>query len=73
MNATRRLPKTAEDIVTEDLSDIATRLAAEFGKLSGKKLLIVGGGGFLGYYLVQAPLAWNRLNKGPGHRCDRLR
>jgi nucleoside-diphosphate-sugar epimerase len=65
MNATRKVPKTAEDIVTEDLSDIAARLAAEFGKLSGKKLLIVGGGGFLGYYLVQAPLAWNRLNKGP--------
>jgi len=65
MTATRKSPKTAEDIVTEDLSDMATRLAAEFGKLSGKKLLIVGGGGFLGYYLVQAPLAWNRLNKGP--------
>jgi nucleoside-diphosphate-sugar epimerase len=64
MTATRKSPKTAEDIVTEDLSDMATRLAAEFGKLSGKKLLIVGGGGFLGYYLVQAPLAWNRLNKG---------
>ncbi|MFK4492316.1 NAD-dependent epimerase/dehydratase family protein [Bradyrhizobium sp. USDA 336] len=64
MIANRRLP-TAEDIVTEDLSDIGTRLAAEFGRLSGKKLLVVGGGGFLGYYLVQAPLAWNRLNKGP--------
>jgi nucleoside-diphosphate-sugar epimerase len=65
MTATRKSQKTADEIVTEDLSDMATRLAAEFGKLSGKKLLIVGGGGFLGYYLVQAPLAWNRLNKGP--------
>jgi nucleoside-diphosphate-sugar epimerase len=65
MTATRKSQKTADEIVSEDLSDMATRLAAEFGKLSGKKLLIVGGGGFLGYYLVQAPLAWNRLNKGP--------
>ncbi|MEH6409405.1 MAG: NAD-dependent epimerase/dehydratase family protein [Hyphomonas sp.] len=51
--------KNANDIVAEDLADIGDRLHAEFGKMAGKKLLIVGGGGFLGYYLVQAPLAWN--------------
>jgi UDP-glucuronate decarboxylase len=49
--------KTAEDIVREDLADIGERLSAEFGRMSGKRLLIVGGAGFLGYYLVQAPLA----------------
>lgn len=56
--------KTAEAIVAEDLSNIAERLSAEFGKMSGKRLLIVGGAGFLGYYLVQAPLAWNATGKG---------
>lgn len=28
--------------------------------MSGSRLLITGGGGFLGYYLVQAALHWNR-------------
>jgi UDP-glucuronate decarboxylase len=56
--------KTAEDIVREDLADIGERLSAEFGRMSGKRLLIVGGAGFLGYYLVQAPLAWNRTGRG---------
>jgi dTDP-glucose 4,6-dehydratase/UDP-glucuronate decarboxylase len=55
---------TAQDIVAEDLADIGSRLSAEFGQMAGKKLLIVGGAGFLGYYLVQAPLAWNKTGKG---------
>lgn len=55
---------TAAEIVSEDLSDIATRLSAEFSRMAGKRLLIVGGAGFLGYYLVQAPLAWNRTAQG---------
>ena len=56
--------KTADTIVTEDLADIGERLSAEFARMAGKKLLIVGGAGFLGYYLVQAPLAWNRTGRG---------
>lgn len=64
MSTSHVLTKTAADIVSEDLSDIAGRLSGEFAKLAGKKLLIVGGGGFLGYYLVQSPLAWNRLGEG---------
>lgn len=54
--------KTAADIVAEDLADIGSRLSPEFSEMAGKKLLIVGGAGFLGYYLVQAPLAWNRVS-----------
>lgn len=56
--------KTADEIVSEDLANIGARLSAEFSRMSGKRLLIVGGAGFLGYYLVQAPLAWNRLGRG---------
>jgi UDP-glucuronate decarboxylase len=52
MNIMHKETRTASDIVAEDLSDIGQRLSFEFGKLSGRKLLIVGGGGFLGYYLI---------------------
>jgi len=41
---------------------MSTRLDLVFSKMSGDDLLITGGAGFLGYYLVQAPLAWNREN-----------
>jgi UDP-glucuronate decarboxylase len=58
------MTKTADQIVAEDLADIGERLAAEFREMAGRRLLIVGGGGFLGYYLVQAPLAWNRTGCG---------
>ena len=37
----------------------------EFARLSGRRVLIAGGAGFLGYYLVQAPLHWNKINAGP--------
>jgi nucleoside-diphosphate-sugar epimerase len=52
-------------VVSEDLNYICTNLETEFSCLAGKKLLITGGAGFLGYYLVQAMLAHNR-QAGPG-------
>lgn len=39
---------------------ICGNLADELPLLAGKKLLISGGAGFLGFYLVQAVLHWNR-------------
>jgi UDP-glucuronate decarboxylase len=54
----RTLPKVAAD----DLAVLADRLHEVFASMSGSDLLITGGAGFLGYYLVQAPLAWNRAN-----------
>ena len=51
---------SADDLVAEDLEILCTDLSAELGKLAGGSLLITGGGGFLGYYLVQGALHWNR-------------
>jgi len=49
-----------QQLVDEDLDAICTDLAAEFGEMSGSRLLVTGGGGFLGYYLVQSVLYWNQ-------------
>jgi UDP-glucuronate decarboxylase len=49
-------------VVRADLAVMSERLHEVFAKMSGKDLLITGGAGFLGYYLVQSPLAWNDLN-----------
>lgn len=50
------------DILGEDLASMTTRLDSVFSAMSGDDLLITGGAGFLGYYLVQVPLAWNAAN-----------
>lgn len=47
-------------LLQDDLERICVDLTEEFGRMSGDRLLITGGAGFLGYYLVQAALHWNR-------------
>lgn len=54
--------RNASDVITSDLDYMADNLAVEFGRMSGKHLLIAGGAGFLGFYLVQSVLHWNRRN-----------
>ena len=51
--------QNVDDVVRQDLDYICDSLADEFGQMAGSNLLIVGGAGFLGYYLVQAVLHWN--------------
>ena len=53
------LPSDGVQVVNADLAMITNRLGDEFGKMAGDSLLLVGGGGFLGYYLVQAIGVWN--------------
>ena len=52
------------EVSVRDLDRLAERLNGVFRRMAGSELLITGGAGFLGYYLVQAPLAWNRANPG---------
>lgn len=52
-----------DQFLARDLGYISSSLSEEFSLMSGKNLLITGGGGFLGYYLVNSVLHWNS-NKG---------
>ncbi|HTY57384.1 MAG TPA: NAD-dependent epimerase/dehydratase family protein [Bacteroidota bacterium] len=62
--------KSGNEIVHEDLEYICTNLSEEFGRIAGKNLLITGGAGFLGFYLVQAALHWN--TKAPAGKKIRV-
>lgn len=55
----KSIPSLAE-LLDEDLSYICGNLKEEFAGMAGKSLLITGGAGFLGYYLVQAALHFNK-------------
>jgi UDP-glucuronate decarboxylase len=48
-----------QDLLRDDLDTLCTDLQSEFGQMGGGRLLITGGGGFLGYYLIQSVLHWN--------------
>lgn len=52
--------KKADEIVRDDLNYICESLISEFHKLENNKVLITGGAGFLGYYLVQSMLFNNK-------------
>lgn len=51
---------TLEALLNQDLDYICANLKEELGRLAGKNLLITGGAGFLGYYLVHAALHFNK-------------
>ena len=56
--------KTAEQVVAGDLDYMIKEGAEEFSAMCGRRVMIAGGAGFLGYYLVQAALHWNLKNPG---------
>lgn len=49
----------AEEIVREELDYTNRSGADESAQIGGKRILVVGGADFLGYYLVQSVLHWN--------------
>lgn len=49
-----------DDLLNRDLDYVCGNLKEEFGRMAGKNLLITGGAGFLGYYLVLSALHWNK-------------
>ncbi len=57
--------KNAQDVLDTDLAYICGNLEEEFSAIAGKDLLIVGGAGFLGYYLVQSALHYNQGAANP--------
>ncbi|MFW6323698.1 MAG: NAD-dependent epimerase/dehydratase family protein [Desulfovibrionales bacterium] len=52
---------SAREVIRADLNYITASLQEEFQAMQGRRLLITGGAGFLGYYLVQSVLEWNRF------------
>jgi UDP-glucuronate decarboxylase len=55
----RRIPALSE-LLTSDLDYLLENLRQELPEMAGRSLLITGGAGFLGYYLVQTALHFNR-------------
>ncbi len=49
----------ALDVVNTDLDFICGNLQEELSQISGRNVLMTGGAGFLGYYMVQTLLRWN--------------
>ena len=52
----------ADDVIRTDLDDMCGDLDTVFSEMVGSTVLLTGGGGFLGWYLTAAPLAWNRAH-----------
>ena len=58
------------ELLSRDMEYILTQAGDELETLAGGHVLLTGGAGFLGYYLVQAIAAWNR--QGPAESAIQL-
>jgi nucleoside-diphosphate-sugar epimerase len=63
-----RTLESLDELLGNDLDHVCDHLRLEFARMAGKNLLITGGAGFLGYYLIQSVLHWNRS----AHRASRI-
>jgi nucleoside-diphosphate-sugar epimerase len=64
-----RRPRNALEVVEADLEHIARALHRDWPLLEGRRLLVTGGAGFLGYYFTQAATYANRHAR-PDERVD---
>ena len=64
--------ETLKELLEKDLTTLTDSLREELGAMEGSNLLITGGAGFLGFYLVQSALHWNTKapvgEEDPRHR-----
>jgi UDP-glucuronate decarboxylase len=51
--------ESLKDLLDRDLDYVCANLRDEFGVMAGHRVLMTGGAGFLGYYMVQSILHWN--------------
>ncbi len=49
-------------VVEKDLTYICKSLSNEFSMMEGAHVLITGGAGFLGYYMIKSIIFWNKNN-----------
>lgn len=56
--------EAANEVVARDIEFICDTAAEELRALSGHALLVTGGAGFLGHYLVQTVARWNERGEG---------
>ena len=54
---------SAADLLETDLSYLTGKVGSDLDRLAGARILITGGAGFLGYYLVQALARWNQSHR----------
>ena len=60
--------ESLRQLLDRDLDYVCANLRDEYAAMAGKRLLMTGGAGFLGYYMVQGVLHWN--DRAP--RSDRI-
>lgn len=55
-------------LLDRDLDYVCENLRDEFSKMAGQRVLMTGGAGFLGYYMVQSVLHWNDHRASAGDK-----
>ena len=65
MHSTPPQQTHADPVIDADLDQIVAVCAGELQRLAGRALLITGGSGFIGRYLVEAVLRFNEESDGP--------